>query len=65
LSSFGFVGDDFSALVYAFYFLAIVQVGRVVDHRDDGHGHVGPHDVGVCHAKEYQKRHYVTFPHKG
>jgi len=65
LSSCGFVGDGLSAFVYGFYLLGMIQVGRVIDHRDDGHGHVGSHDIGVRHAKEYQERHYVTFPQKG
>lgn len=33
--------------------------GGVVDHGDDGHGHVGPHRVGVGHPEEQHHRYEV------
>lgn len=36
----------------------------MIDHRDNRHGHVRPHHVGVRHAEEQHQSHYVTRTHQ-
>lgn len=54
----GFISDGNSAL--SICRLRVDGQCCVVDHGNDSNRHVGPHDVGVSHAKEQHESHEVT-----